>query len=247
MSRLSNDGGRTADRVASIEPRELHQAICDAAIAALRAGAPIERLDGLEYFHLRGSGSGFGVRNVAKQRRELLETQIARQQTVAEQARANANIATSDRLRVAFLQDAEHAYVELGHLEKQLQQLDQDDQPIVTPDQFEGEIDFIAHALAQLATTRTTPSGDFGEAVRQVITDVRIVPNPARRTCDVSFCLLLPADGMVLRFGPIHTSVTNRAYLAKLPDDIRPNAPRLVLPPGVSPITWCRSQRPSSG
>lgn len=227
MPRLSTDNGRTADRVASIEPLELHQAICTAAIAALRAGAPLERLDGLEYFHLRSAG--FGIRNVAQQRRELLETRISRQQLAAEQARANANTATSDRMRDDFLQDVADAYAELEQLERQLAHLDQDGRTSVTPDQFEAEVDFIAHALAQLATTRTTPSGDFGEAVKTVITDVRIVPNPERRTCDVQFSLLLPADGMVLRFGPIRTSVANHAYASKLPEDIRPAAPRLVL------------------
>jgi hypothetical protein len=227
MPRLSTDNGRTADRVASIEPLELHQAICTAAIAAVRAGAPLERLDGLEYFHLRSAG--FGIRNVAQQRRELLEARISRQQVVAEQARANANAATSERTRSDFLLDVENAYIELEQLERQLEQASHSERPGVTPDQFDAEIDFIAHALAQLANTRTTPTGEFGEAVKQVITDVRIVPDPLRRLCDVEFSLLLPADGMVLRFGPIRTTVANRAYPAKLPDDMRPDAPRLVL------------------
>lgn len=227
MPRLSTDNGRTADRLASIDPLELHQAIATAAITALRTGAPLERLDGLEYFHVRSTG--FGVRDATQQRRQLLLTQIDRQQLIAEQARENANMAAAARLRDAFLQDAENAYVELEQLERQLDQLDAVDHPTVLPEQFETEVDFIAHSLAQLAKIRTTNSGEFGDAIRQVITDVRIVPDPVHRTCTVEFNLLLPADGMVLRFVPIRTSVTNRAYLKCLPDDVRPDAPRLVL------------------
>lgn len=40
MARLSNDHGRTADRVASIEPLELHRAVCTAAIHALSLDPP---------------------------------------------------------------------------------------------------------------------------------------------------------------------------------------------------------------
>jgi hypothetical protein len=227
MPRLSTDHGRTADRVASIDPLELHQAIASASIEALRKGAPIERLDGLEYFHIRSAG--FGVRNAGQQRRELLIAQIERQKMIAEQARENANTVATGRLRDAFVRDAENAYLELEQLEKQLEQLDRDERPSVLPDEFETEVDFIAHALAQLAKIRTTPSGEFGNAIQQVITDMRIVPHPVHRTCDVEFSLLLPADGMVLRFGPIRTIVSNRAYPASLPDDVRPHAPRLLL------------------
>lgn len=227
MARLSTDLGRTADRIAAIDPLELHQAIASASIAALRAGAPIERLDGLEYFHIRSAG--FGVRDVTHQRRELLVAQISRQQLIAEQARENANTATTTRLRDAFLEDVENAYLELEQLERQLDQLGTAGRPTVLPEQFTTEVDFIAHALAQLAKTTTTPSSEFGDAIRQVISDMRIVPDPVLHTCDVEFSLLLPADGMVLRFGPIRTSVSNRAYPACLPDDVRPDAPRLLL------------------
>lgn len=227
MARLSNDHGRTADRVASIDPLELHRAIATAAVDALRSGAPLERLDGLEYFHIRSAG--FGVRDVTRQRRDMLTAQISRQHLIAEQARQNANTAATPRLRDAFLADAENAYIELEHLEHQLSQLETVGRSAAIPGDFASELDFIAHALAQLATTRTTPSREFGDAIRQVITDLRIVPDPASRICAVEFSLLLPADGMVLRFGPIRTTVANHAYPASLPDDVRPDAPRLVL------------------
>lgn len=227
MPRLSTDRGRTADRVASIDPGELHAAICHAAIDALRKGAPLESLDGLEYFHLRSAG--FGVRNTTEQRREMFDAQIRRQRRIAEQARVNANAASSPRLREEFLTDVENAYLELEALEQQLEELEHESEGGVVPEQFDAEIDFIAHALAQLATTRTTPTSEFGEAINRVITDLRIRPETISRRCEVEFYLLLPADGMVLRFGPIRTTVANHAYISTLPDDVRVDSPRLVL------------------
>lgn len=223
MARISTDHGRTADRVASLDPLEVHRAICEAAIDALREGAPLERLDGLEYFHLRHSG--FGVKNTKVQKVELLKSQVARQQQIARQARANANATTSPELRSEFIEDAEAAHSELVSLQEQLELLESACPTDVLPTHFEAEVDFIAHALAQLAKITTTPNGEFGEAINQVVTDLRFTPVEDRR-CEVEFYLLLPADGMVLRFGPIRTTVRNRAYPKTLSRDADGDAPR---------------------
>jgi hypothetical protein len=223
MKRIGTDRGRTADRVATVRPADLHTAICDAALKALRDGAPA-KLDGREAVQLLARqmvGQEAGER-----RREHLTAQIASQHRVARRARDNANKASSDDMRQDFMADVEEAYAERIRLQAELKALEEASEHRLLPESFASELDYVAHALAQLAATTTTPSREFGNAILDVIDGLQVVPAHDRTKCDVTFNLLLPFDGMVAQFGPIHTTVRNRAYPATLRDSLQGESPR---------------------
>jgi hypothetical protein len=227
MARISTDRGRTADRIASINPGELHRAICDAAIAALRNGAPIEQLEGFTSFTLNGRLAA--RHDTTEQKRSHLTKRIADEEDVAKRARSNANQVDDEEAQAGFLNDAVKAHAEVKRLRKELDSCNSDTSPQALPDEISSELDFFAHALARLAVTIKTPNREFADAVQQVLTDIKITPRPDELVCDVEFRLCVPAADRVLTMGPIRTVVTNRAYPGTLPDDINPNSPRRTL------------------
>ena len=118
MARISTDRGRTADRIASINPGELHRAICDAAIAALRNGAPIEQLEGFTSFTLNGRLAA--RHDTTEQKRSHLTKRIADEEDVAKRARSNANQVNDEEAQAGFLNDAVKAHAEVKRLRKEL-------------------------------------------------------------------------------------------------------------------------------
>ena len=227
MPRISTDRGRTADRIASLNPVELHQAISDAAIAALRNGAPIEQLDGLTYYKINGRLAA--RHDTTEQKRNHLTKRITEEEEIAKRARANANRVDDEQAQAAFVDDAVRAHTEIKRLRKELDSCNTENNPQALPDEISSELDYFAHALARLAVTTKTPNREFADAVQQIITDIKITPRIDERVCDVEFRLCVPAADRVLTIGPIRTVVTNRAYPATLPDDISPNSPRRTL------------------
>lgn len=226
MKRMGTDRGRTADRVATVRPVDLHTAICDAAVEALRNGAPA-KLDGREAVQLLARQ--MVGQHAGERRKEHLTAEIASQRRVAQRARDNANRASSDDMRQDFMTDAEEAYAERMRLQAELKKLEQGSDNRLLPESFASELDYVAHALAQLAATSTTPSREFGNAILDVIDGLRVAPGDDPTRCDVSFNLLLPFDGMVAQFGPIRTTVRNRAYPATLRDSLKGDSPRVRL------------------
>lgn len=215
----SSDVGHEGDRVASMNPRELHEAFASTAMAGIRSGAPVELLDGLESYRVRDL-RGL-VRDTAGQRRLHLEEQIKALETTKSNARRNANGASDDALRDEFMQDAIEAQNRIRQFEAELTKLEQSRQLPPAPSRFTSECDFLAHGLAKLKYVETTETREFSEALERIVDIIDMDPYTTPKKVHIRFYLLLPADGRVARLGPLVCTVNNRAYAKTLAPDVR--------------------------
>jgi hypothetical protein len=214
MARTTTDRGKTTERVASVDPLELHRAIVDAAVTALREGAPLGVLDGYEHF--RVTRTGIGIANTKHQRRRHVEEQIAIQKRIADNARRNANLTDDVATCEGFLSDAAHAHAEIAELTDELAAIDDKSSSRLLPASVDSEVEFLAQALASLRSVATVGDGTLGDALGTILKIDRIEPAPLEDSVRISFHLLIPAEGAVLAFGPIEAVVPNRAYRATL-------------------------------
>lgn len=208
----STDAGRLSERIASVSPTELHREIVAAAIAALRTGAPVEMLDGLQYW--RASDLVSHVIDTRARRIAAIEEDIAAAEAAYRQARANANTTRNERLRGDYLADAEREAERIDRLEASLSAERARPADSTEPDSFDSECDFLAHALAGLVHYGEHAPKELVESLSTVLEFNAFRPVDWSDTpqLEVEFSLLLPADGRVARFGPITCRVTNRAY-----------------------------------
>jgi hypothetical protein len=217
MQRTS-DRGALADRIASISADELHKAMVAAAVDALRHGAGLDLLDGLEYWRM----SDITVRTVDTRARRIsaLREDLASATAAYRNARSNANATDNERLRADLLADAQEEAVRVAALEEELEELSVQPANGILPATFESECDYVAHGLAALLTCGEHASRELADALSRVIElgDFRRIPTSDPPQVEVEFFLLLPADGKVAKFGPITCRVRNRAYSKTLRD-----------------------------
>lgn len=215
----STDTGRLTECIASIAPAELHRELVAAAVAALRDGAPLELLDGLQYW--RAANLTHQITDTRARRIATLEEDLAAAQAAYRQARANANTTRNERLRGDYFADAEREAERVEQLEADLAAQQARPTGRCEPDSFHSECDFVAHALAGLVHHGEHAPRDLADALSTVVqfTAFRPVHTTDPPQLDVEFSLLLPADGRVARFGPITCRVTNRAYRNTLRDN----------------------------
>lgn len=233
----TNDAGRAADRIASVNPAELHRAICQAAVDGIRAGLPAELLDG--HTVTRADGLLGAIRDQRGDKLAHLDQEIAAAHRQREQARNNANRASTSELAAEFLEDASTLLDRARQLEKQRAELlATDDTAPVT--EFDSGADYVAHALARLATIERDAHGAIGDALSHILdfTDVDVT-EPGR--VGLTFHIKVPADGRVARLGPLHASVRNHAYRNTVARDARGDIPRRVLA-GVATANGLASQ-----
>lgn len=96
----TSDDGRLVERIATIDPVELHTEIVNSAVGALRDGAPIELLDGLSFW--RSPLGALSLVDEREQRRQQLRDDIASATNAYRNARTNANETDNNRLRVDY-------------------------------------------------------------------------------------------------------------------------------------------------
>ncbi len=207
------------DRLATIRPLELHRAIGEAAVRALREGAPLEQVDAMEFYSLEGLG--LGTRNVVEQRRQHLLEKIDLERRVIKTSRRNANLAASDDARRDFLVDSDEAYREVARLEKELAELDVERDSTELPVEITSQLDYLAYAIGHLASVSTVADGSFADDLKRILKFDRMTPVPQNHSVEVAFRLVIPAAGKVLTFGPITAVVTNSAYEATLPEELQ--------------------------
>jgi hypothetical protein len=200
--------GKPTDRVASILPEELHRAIADSAVAALRTGIPLQLLDG----HVASGpflpGRG---RHRRRDRAKHLDEQIAELERTIRNARRNANATDDDEVAQGFLSDAEDAQTRLRKARLARAELDVEADGGAVPTTFESGADYLAHALARLACCEKKGSPELNEPISRVLEFTSIdTSEPGWAT--FGFKLLIPADGRVARLGPIYARVANCAY-----------------------------------
>lgn len=214
----STDTGRLTERIASVAPAELHRELVAAAVAALRDGAPVELLDGLQYW--RASDLTHQITDTRARRLAALEVDLVAARAAYRQARANANTTRNERLRSDYLADAEREAERIDQLEADLAA--ERDRPAdrSEPESFDSDCDFLAHALAGLVHHGEHAPRELADALSTVVqfSAFRPVHTTDPPQLEVEFCLLLPADGRVARFGPITCRITNRAYRNTLRD-----------------------------
>jgi hypothetical protein len=229
------------ERVASFDIQTLHVAIVTAAVKALRAGAGLERLDGMAHFPL--SAGIPSLRNERKQILDALTSRINEHQKIADGARRNANLAESDEERDAFIADARRASSEIHRFRSELDEFTNRDQDESLPASIESEIDYIAHGLSVLARTEKSHDGTLGDHLRRILQIQRIDHSTGGRLIEVTFRLIIPSDGGVLAFGPIVATVQNDASPKTLDAAVRSEEARVVItgiaraPFGMSPAT----------
>jgi len=205
----TDDRGRNADRIASIDTLELHQAIVDWCLAALRNGAGVELIDALRFWHLPDVRVSVVDEDERKQR--LLVSEIDDTTRSYEQARRNANRTTDPDLVDDFPADAALLRGKLRQLEKQLDELGSDT-ALPTLEQFTSDASFIAHGIAALAHCGADAPAELAAQLSEVLEFTNVALDQVARTVTFTFRLLLPADGKVAYFGPITATVANRAY-----------------------------------
>lgn len=209
----TSDHSDLAERIATIDPAELHEAVVNSAIEALRSGAPCVALDGLEYWRMGDAMKGFT--NKAFRRQADLEARLISAREDYDRARKNANTAVSPVVRDDFVRDAEAQRAEIDSLEARLvDDAERGDGPPSTFEDFDSDCDFLAHALAAILAFGERCPREVTEALDRVLefTNFTSFPGEDPPVVRVEFCLLLPADGRVARFGPISCVVRNRAY-----------------------------------
>ncbi len=215
----TSDTGRLAERVASIDPAEFHGAVQAAAVAALRDGAPVELLDGVEFWRM--SDLNARVTDTRGRRIAMLGEELADARRAYDQARRNANSTTNEKLRADYLADSEREADRITALEADLASAEAQPDSAATPDAFDSDCDFLAHALAGLTVHGEHAPAEYVDALSRVIEFDAFTPihttDPPQ--VEVTFHLLLPADGRVARFGPITCRVQNRAYRNTLRDN----------------------------
>jgi hypothetical protein len=205
----TDDRGRNADRIASIDTLELHQAIVDWCLAALRNGAGVELIDALRFWHL--SDVRVSVVDEDERKQRLLVSEIDDTTRSYEQARRNANRTTDPDLVDDFPADAALLRGKLRQLEKQLDELGSDT-ALPTLEQFTSDASFIAHGIAALAHCGADAPAELAAQLSEVLEFTNVALDQVARTVTFTFRLLLPADGKVAYFGPITATVANRAY-----------------------------------
>jgi hypothetical protein len=225
----TSDEGRLVERIATVDPLELHEQIALSAIAALRHGAPVQLLDGLSFW-----SSNTGARSVIDERaakRQRLRDEIARTEAEYRNARANANATDNERLRRDYIADSEVHARTLDGLEGQLAVLEQTPDTAPAASAFTSEADYLAHALAGLVLNGEYAPPDASDALSQIIefTAFRAIAHTDPPQLETEFHLLLPANGMVAKFGPITCRVRNRAYRNTLRDNGDAAAARSLL------------------
>lgn len=213
------DRGPTGQRLASIRPAELHEAIVRSAVTALREGAPTELADGLEFWRM--SDLGARVVDIRSRRIEALASELSEAKLAYEGARRNSNAATTERMREDFFTDAEAEGHRIDELERELRRAEEESSDLVAPARFDSDCDFLAHALSALVHFGEHAPPGVAEALSQVVRFTRFTPvhsvDPPQ--LEIEYHLLLPADGKVAKFGPITCTVTNLAYRNTLRDN----------------------------
>lgn len=234
----TSDNGPLAERVATIDPTELHEAVVSSAIEALQTGATCVALDGLEYWRVGDAMKGYT--NTAFRRQADMEGRLVSARQDYDRARQNANTAVSPAVRDDFVRDAEAQRAEIDVLEDSLAaDADGDDGPMSTFEDFDSDCDFLAHALAGIVTFGEHCPREVVEALDRVLefTNFEPLPEEDPPMVRLEFCLLLPADGRVARFGPISCLVRNHAYRNTLRNSGASARARALLTRGPGPTT----------
>jgi hypothetical protein len=188
-------------------------------------GLPAEFLDG--HTVTRADGLLGAIRDQRGDRLDHLDQELADARRRLNRARANANDEEDSELAAEYRADARHQMDRIRHLE------DQRAQQAVTTDgasaaEFTSGADYVAHALARLATIERDTHGAIGDALSHILdfTDIDVT-EPGIVT--LSFHIKVPADGRVARLGPLHATVRNHAYRNTIARDARGDVPRRIL------------------
>ncbi len=221
----TNDAGHAADRIASLAPAEVHQAICQAAIDAIRAGLDAELLDG--HVVTRADGLIGATRDRRNDRITHLDRELADARRRLDRARANANNEDDPDLAQEYRDDARRQMDRIRELQTERTRLaDTGNDDLGAT--FDSGADYVAHALARLATIERDAHGTIGDALAHIVdfTDID-VSQPG--VAHLEFHVKVPADGRVARLGPIRATVNNHAYRNTIAQDARGDVARELL------------------
>lgn len=209
----TDDRGRNADRLASIDTLEIHGAIVESTVAALRNGAGVELIDALRFWQLSELRSN--IVNDSDRKARRVAADVEHLSKSYEQARRNANSVSDPELCKDFLADANSLHAKLQSLRAESAQLASQTR-LVDPDSFTSDAGFIAHGMAALANCGERAPAELSEQLAQILRIDAAEIDHLDRTVTFTFHLLLPADGKVALFGPVRATVANRAYRATL-------------------------------
>ncbi len=219
MSAWTDDRGRLSRRVASIKPAELHQALAGAAIEGFRHGLSAELLDGHEAAR---NGRSLGYQIDRRQTRlEHLDEQIGHCEREVANARRNANLTDDIDLARQFMDDAADAQRRAVRMRQEREDLG--DAAATLGNRFTSEAEYVAHGLARLATVADDTDGAVGDALSRILTITAMDTTTAPGHVIVTFSLMVPADGLVAKLGPLTCRVANRAYSGTLGHSLPPS------------------------
>jgi hypothetical protein len=194
--------------ILTLNTQRFRQGLYDSAIAGIREGAVLERVDGLRAFHVNSRHEFHAYGSSA--RRAGLERDIAAARRAAARARANASEVEDEDEETAgdFRADAVRSTRKARALQAELDSLDTAAEASeVGPLECDGS--YIARALANLAHLPLAVDSETRDAVLRIVTDLTIVHRTSR-SVTFEWWLRFPVRGGVARLGPLRFNMTHR-------------------------------------
>lgn len=191
--------------IGRVDREELHRSIVRDVAHTLRNGAVAEYLDGhASYLALDRAV----LVDAAGHRRRELSLQHDQAEQRARRLRTYAADAHDQQEARELLAQARQESAKATRLGEALERLAQRSDQATLPQEFEGEVAFIVAGLSALLADSGRMPAEGRSALQSLISDFHLVVEPP--VVRWSLCLLLPADGRVVRLGPFEGSVAAR-------------------------------------